>query len=80
MSDEEDKQAHDFAISVLNDYLNKRSLKSNLDDLLELSDGNSNLFAIYYVAYYGFQRSLKHQKKENFQARLTLLAEKLHLK
>lgn len=80
MSDEEDKQAHDFAISVLNDYLNKRSLKSNLNDLLELLDGNSNLFAIYYVAYYGFQHSLKHQKKENFQARLDLLAEKLHLK
>ena len=58
MSDDQ-KQAHDFAISVLNDYLSKNNLTNNLTEISKLTSNDSDSFNIYYFSYYGFLHSLK---------------------
>ncbi len=79
MKDEE-KRAHDFAISILQDYLQKHDLKFTINGIDKLLTNDSKLFAVYYVSYYGFLRSLKHQHKVNLKDRISQLADKLHLK
>ncbi len=79
MSDNQ-KQAHDFAISVLNDYLSKNNLTNNLTEISKLTSNDSDLFNIYYFSYYGFLHSLKCHQKKNLKEHLNLLAEKLRLK
>lgn len=79
MKDDE-KRAHDFAISILQDYLQKNDLKFTLDEIDKLLTNDSKLFAVYYVSYYGFISSLKHQHKVNLKDRIDHLADKLHLK
>lgn len=75
-----EKQAHEFAISVLNDYLSKNDLTSNLTEISKLTSNDSDLFNIYYVSYYGFLHSLKCHQKKNLKDHLNLLAERLKIK
>lgn len=77
MSDEVDKQAHDFAIAVLNDYLSKHDLKTNIDEVIKLADKQSELFAIYYSAYWGFHYSWKQSPQEDLHTVVKSLFDKL---
>ncbi len=74
MKDDE-KRAHDFAISILQDCLQKIH-RFTLDEINKLLNNDSKLFAVYYV----FISFLKHQHKINLKNRIGQLADNLHLK
>lgn len=77
---DKEQQAHDFAISVLSDYLSKIDLDSETKQISNLLSDDPILFDVYYSSYYGFLYALKHQQKKNLKDHLTLLVHKIHSK
>lgn len=78
--DDNEKRAHDFAISVLQSYLNELEQKTCVDEVTKLASNESMLFYLYYSSYYGFLHAWQFHEKAARKHALHVLARKFHLK